>query len=93
MSGACFNRAVVPPQTPGVEFGLTCLGRELLAARRRAGYTQAQLARISGIHQSTISRVERGRLDGMRLRRLAVLIASLGGIQLDPWEERRGRCS
>jgi transcriptional regulator with XRE-family HTH domain len=65
----------------------------LLAARRRGGHTQAQLARISGIHQSTISRVERRRLDGMRLRRLAVLIASLGGIEFDPWKERRGRGS
>ena len=79
---------MVPPRTPAVDFGLKCLGRSLFDARRRAGYTQVQLARISGIHQSTISRIERGRLDGMRLWRLALLIACLSGIAIDPWAER-----
>jgi transcriptional regulator with XRE-family HTH domain len=82
---------MVPPRTPTVDFGLKCLGRALLDARRRAGYSQSQLAWISGIHQSTISRVERGRLDGMRLRRLAVLIAALGGISIDLAAERQNK--
>jgi transcriptional regulator with XRE-family HTH domain len=82
---------MVPRRTPAVDFGLKCLGRALFDARRRAGYSQTQLARISGVHQSTISRVERGRLDGMRLRRLAVLIAALGGISIDLAAERKNK--
>jgi transcriptional regulator with XRE-family HTH domain len=83
--------AMIPPRTPAVDFGLECLGRALFDARRRAGYTQSQLARISGVHQSTISRIERGKLDGMRLRRLAVLIAALGGIEIDLEAERENK--
>ncbi|HEX5824979.1 MAG TPA: helix-turn-helix domain-containing protein [Candidatus Limnocylindrales bacterium] len=82
---------MVPPRTPAVDFGLACLGQALFDARRRAGYSQSQLARVSGVHQSTISRIERGRLDGMRLRRLAVLIAALGGISIDLAAERRDK--
>jgi transcriptional regulator with XRE-family HTH domain len=41
--------------------GLRCvLGRELKAARVTAGYSQAQLARITGYARSTISTVESG---------------------------------
>jgi transcriptional regulator with XRE-family HTH domain len=83
--------AMIPPRTPAVDLGLECLGRALFDARRRAGYTQSQLARISGVHQSTISRIERGKLDGMRLRRLAVLIAALGGIEIDLAAERQNK--
>jgi transcriptional regulator with XRE-family HTH domain len=79
--------AMIPPRTPAVDFGLECLGRALFDARRRAGYTQSQLARISGVHQSTISRIEHG----MRLRRLAVLIAALGGIEIDLAAERQNK--
>ena len=82
---------MVPPRTPPVDFGLRCLGRALFDARRHAGYNQSQLARISGVHQSTISRIERGRLDGMRLRRLAVLIAALGGIEIDLEAEQQNK--
>jgi transcriptional regulator with XRE-family HTH domain len=39
--------------------------------------TQAQLARLAGMHQTTLSRLERGRLEGLRLHRLAALIAVL----------------
>ena len=88
---AWFNRPMVPPRTPAVEYGLERLGRALLDARRRSGYNQSQLARVSGVHQSTISRIERGKLDGMRLRRLAVLIAALGGISIDLAAERQNK--
>jgi DNA-binding XRE family transcriptional regulator len=74
--------------SPSIRFGLECLGRALFDARRRAGYTQAQLGHIAGLHQTTISRVERGKLNGMKLMTLASLIAGLGGIALEPWVER-----
>jgi transcriptional regulator with XRE-family HTH domain len=49
--------------------------------------TQAQLARLAGMHQTTLSRLERGRLEGLRLHRLAALIAVLDsrlGNDLEP---------
>ena len=59
------------------------IGRWILDARRRAGFTQAQLARMSGLHQSTISRLERGKLQGLSLHRLAVLAAVLEHVLAD----------
>ena len=53
------------------------LGRWIREARLSAGMTQAQLARLAGMHQTTLSRLERGRLEGLRLHRLAAIIAVL----------------
>ena len=60
-----------------VNEGLYRLGDAVYEARRRAGWTQRQLATRSGIDQPTISRLERGMLPGISLRRLAVLFVAL----------------
>lgn len=57
--------------------GMELLGRWIHDSRVRAGMSQAQLARLAGMHQSTLSRLERGSLEGLRLHRLAALIAVL----------------
>jgi transcriptional regulator with XRE-family HTH domain len=57
--------------------GMELLGRWIRDSRVRAGMTQGQLARLAGMHQTTLSRLERGRLEGLRLHRLAALIAVL----------------
>jgi transcriptional regulator with XRE-family HTH domain len=62
---------------PRVRRGLEIIGRAVWEARRRAGISQRQLAYLAGVHQSTISRLERGRLNGMRLQRLAAIVAVL----------------
>jgi transcriptional regulator with XRE-family HTH domain len=53
------------------------LGGWIRDSRRQAGMTQAQLARLAGVHQTTLSRLERGRLEGLRIHRLAAIIAVL----------------
>ncbi len=53
------------------------LGRWILDARVRAGMGQAQLARLAHCHQSTISRLENGRLEGLSLYKLAMIVAVL----------------
>ena len=56
--------------------GLELIG-QLVKGRRTAGITQRQLGERAGVNQSTISRLERGRLNGMRLKRLAAILATL----------------
>ena len=57
--------------------GLLLVGAVVYDARRRAGVTQRHLGRVAGVHQSTISRLERGHLNGLRLKRLARILAYL----------------
>ena len=65
-----------------VDLGLEIIGRNVRRARLAASLTQAQLGALSGIDQTTISRLETGKLDGLRLRRLARIAAVLNGFQL-----------
>ena len=60
--------------------GLLLIGQLVYEGRRRAGITQRQLGRVAGVNQSTISRLERGRLNGMRLKRRASILASLDSL-------------
>ena len=60
-----------------VQIGMELLGRWIRESRVAAGMTQGQLARLGGMHQTTLSRLERGRLEGLRLHRLVALIAVL----------------
>ncbi len=53
-------------------------GRALRALRIRRDLGQADLARRVGVSRTTISRIERGQLAGMTLRRLSEVAASLG---------------
>jgi transcriptional regulator with XRE-family HTH domain len=53
------------------------LGRWIRDSRVRAQMTQVQLARLAGVSQSTVSRLERGKLEGLALYRLVAIIAVL----------------
>lgn len=57
--------------------GLEIIGQLVYEGRRDAGITQRHLGRLAGVNQSTISRLEHGRLNGMRLTRLAQVLATL----------------
>jgi transcriptional regulator with XRE-family HTH domain len=65
-----------------VRRGLAIIGRAIHEERRRTGMTQRQLARLVGSHQSTISRLECGRLTGLRLTRLAAIVSALDELSL-----------
>ena len=80
------SRSGSPTPTPSRLRGLEIIGRALYEARRRAGLTQRRLAYICGVHQSTISRLERGRLNGIRLKKLALIVAALESLSVvDPY--------
>ncbi len=60
------------------------LGAAVRDARQRAGLSQRDLEALSGVDQSSISRMERGRVPGMRLDKLARVAMVLGGLLLVP---------
>lgn len=49
-------------QTPDERAALAAFGAWVHEARRRLGCTQTAFGRLVGLHQSTISRLERGQL-------------------------------
>lgn len=64
------------------------LAHELMLRRREAGLTQAKLAKLTGIGQADISRIESGRANPT-VSTLAVMAHALGyGISLIPLEAR-----
>lgn len=69
-----------PKLTEAELAGMRILSNAIGRARRAAGLSQYQLARIADVHPSTISRLENGRLLGMRFRTLARIIAACNGL-------------
>jgi transcriptional regulator with XRE-family HTH domain len=65
----------------GQQLGLVIIGRAVLAGRLGRGWTQRQLAWRVGLSQSTISRLETGRLRAMRMATLARIV---GALNMDP---------
>ncbi|HEU0235080.1 MAG TPA: helix-turn-helix domain-containing protein [Candidatus Limnocylindrales bacterium] len=62
---------------PIVHFGMEVLGSSIRRARRARGWSQAKLASSAQLSPSTISKLESGTLQGMRLYTLARVIAAL----------------
>ncbi len=68
-------------QTPDEEAALAAFGAWVHEARRWRGCTQTAFGRLVGLHQSTISRIERGRLRHLvfatAVRLLVVILEAL----------------
>jgi hypothetical protein len=68
---------------PEVRAGWMVIG-ELVRARRKAlGWSQRDVGRATGITQPAISRLENGRLRGLRWARFGRLVSALGGLDPD----------
>jgi DNA-binding Xre family transcriptional regulator len=67
---------------PEVQRGWELIGASVKRRRLAIGWSQRDLQRASGLHQSAISRLENGRLSGIRFSTFARLVAAMNG--LDP---------
>ena len=67
------------PLSPREVQGLRLLGDQLRRARLGNGWSQRRLERMSGVDQTTISRLENGKLPSLRLARIVDLMQALSG--------------
>jgi transcriptional regulator with XRE-family HTH domain len=68
---------------PFMVIGTRLLGKMVADRPNSLCWSQRDLARYVGCHQSVISRLERGLLLGIRYRRFARIVAVLGGLEPD----------
>jgi transcriptional regulator with XRE-family HTH domain len=62
--------------------GLALLGRVVKLRRGQRGLSQRQLETLSGVDQTIISRLENGKLYGLRWARFARIVEALGGLDV-----------
>jgi transcriptional regulator with XRE-family HTH domain len=68
---------------PAVQRGMELIGAAVRRRRERLGLSQRDLERRARVDQTTISRLENGRRVGLRLARLARLVAALDGLDFE----------
>lgn len=78
------ERALVPA---AIRSGAQIIGGWFLSMRLERRWTQRQLAWRCQVSQSTISRLETGRLRGMRLSTMAIIAAVLNGSKFPTYDD------
>ena len=68
---------------PEVHRGWLIVGAMVKRRREQLGWSQRDLERASGRASDRISRLENGRLSGIRFSRFARLVEAMNGIDLD----------
>lgn len=63
--------------------GWVILGSMVRRRRTILGWSQRDLERVSRVDQSAISRLENGRLSGLRFARFARIVTSMNGLDPD----------
>lgn len=75
---------------PLLQLGWELVGLMVRDRREWLGWSQRDLARRSGTSQPVISRLENGRLRGLKFQRFAAMVAVMGGLKRDaPQPPRR----
>jgi ribosome-binding protein aMBF1 (putative translation factor) len=77
----CFTRDMCRIR-PDRDLELQWFGQLVYEGRRQKGWTQRELAEALGVHQSTISRIEAGRMPGANLDCCAALLWRLRPLRL-----------
>jgi len=65
---------------PEVQLGWEILGAMVKRRRVALGWSQRDLQRASGLHQTGVSRLERGILSGIRFSMFARVVAAMNGL-------------
>jgi transcriptional regulator with XRE-family HTH domain len=73
---------VAQSRDPRAAAFMKAVGRQMFFARVWQGLSQRQLEYLCRVDQTTISRLERGLAPGLRLERLATIMAVLGTTDL-----------
>ena len=68
---------------PELQRGWELIGGMVKRRRSKIAWSQRDLSRACGLAQSAISRLETGKLGGIRFGRFAVLVAAMGGLDAD----------
>ena len=55
------------------------IGYHLAQMRKQRGTTQAELARVMGVSQARVSRMEHGDIEKMQVESVAAYVAAIGG--------------
>jgi transcriptional regulator with XRE-family HTH domain len=71
------------PSDRQVRRGFELIGQLVKRRRLRLALSQRQLERLSGVDQSVISRLENGKLYGLRWARFAKIVEALDGLEFD----------
>ena len=78
---SCETPGVPPRDEEPRNSDLVVFGRIVRTSRIYAGMSQARFGTVVGIDQGSMSRLERGALPGIRLRRLLPLLKEMGFIR------------
>lgn len=70
-------------RSPDVQRGWDLLGAAVKRRRVALGWSQRDVLRATGIHQTVISRLERGVLTGIRFSKFARLVAAMHALDLE----------
>ena len=70
-------------RVPEVHRGWEIVGSMVKRRRTMIRWSQRDLERASGVDQTVISRLENGRLPGIRFARFARLVAAMNGLDPD----------
>ena len=86
MSGGGFNVRMLDPNYRGRidQVLLNALGAMVREARSELRWSQMKLEGICGVDQTTISRMERGKLHKMQMRTLVRILGGVGLLPLPP---------
>ena len=79
------------PRDPQQQHGFDLIGALVKRRRLWLGWTQRKLEAVSGVDQTSISRIENGKQYGLRWSRFADLVDALGGLEIGPrpaWANR-----
>jgi transcriptional regulator with XRE-family HTH domain len=68
---------------PLIQLGWDIVGAMVKRRRHRLGWSQRELARRCAMTQGVISRLENGKLRGLKMHRLAAMVAVMGGLDVD----------